>query len=174
MLDSMQINYIENPYLVRGLDYYSHTVFEYITSELGAQGTVIAGGRYEKLFSNMGGGDVKSVGCALGLERLMELTSISVPDVTKFAVIAIGNDQDIIQYAMCSAQRIRHQNQICELYHGKQVQKNFKLVHQAGIVVAFIVGDEEMSNNRIKVKNFITGEELFIAATELEGYIQKL
>ena len=144
-LDNFGVNYIEDDKLVRGLDYYSHTVFEFITDKLGAQATVLAGGRYENLFSKFGGGDIKSVGFAAGIERLMELSTISENKTIKFGVIAIG---DVTEYAMHLAKDIRDRHVVCQFYYGSKVQKMFKLANKDQLSHVFIIGEDE----KIKVK----------------------
>ena len=91
-LDLLGIKYKVNNRLVRGLDYYSHTVFELVTDKLGAQGTVLAGGRYDGLVAQMGGSDVAGIGWACGVERLAMLLENGVEDVRPVAVIEVGED----------------------------------------------------------------------------------
>jgi histidyl-tRNA synthetase len=161
-LDEMNIAYTINPQLVRGLDYYTHTVFEYTTTQLGSQATVLAGGRYDGLFSLMGGDHVPGIGFAAGIERLAELiTEDHIAPKTKLvALIPIG-DMAVLSIPTIS-QKLRLQGYRVDyiIHHNtrKQMQKANKM--QADYVLVF--GEDELRTQSFKMKDMLTGAEELI------------
>jgi histidyl-tRNA synthetase len=152
-LDRLGIVYQVNPRLVRGLDYYNRTVFEWITDALGAQGTVCAGGRYDGLIEQLGGRATPAVGFALGLERLLELAEFNPPASTDVYLIAVGERaQDA---AMLVAERVRDAvpglRLLCHC-GGGSFKSQFKRADRSGAQVALVLGDDELSAQRIGIK----------------------
>ena len=144
-----------NPRLVRGLDYYSKTVFEWITTELGAQGTVCAGGRYDGLVELMGGKPTPAFGFALGVERLLELCSrrIDAADVPTLYVCATANELD--GYALDLAETLRtHRPAWRVLLHvgGGSMKSRMKKADKSGAAAALILGDDECARGTVTVK----------------------
>lgn len=163
-LDSAGISYIINDRLVRGLDYYNRTVFEWVTSSLGAQGTICAGGRYDGLVEQLGGKATPAFGFALGIERLvLMLTETNIikdirPQVDAYLVI-LGNDVQI------------QANQLAELWRdqvpeirlqshcgGGNMKKQLKRADKSGAKIALILGDEEISQEKVLVK-YLRGQK---------------
>ena len=157
-LDNAGIKYELNERLVRGLDYYNRTVFEWVTSSLGAQGTVCAGGRYDGLVEQLGGKGTPGVGFALGIERLVlmltsleKLTNIR-PQVEAY-VIALGDGADLTAMKLAEQWRdevtgIRIQNHC----GGGNMKKQMKRADKSGAHIALILGEDEIANGQVTVK----------------------
>ncbi|MBK5931229.1 histidine--tRNA ligase [Halochromatium salexigens] len=152
-LERAGIAYEINPRLVRGLDYYNRTVFEWITDALGAQGTVCAGGRYDGLVEQLGGRATPAVGFALGLERLLELSDSAPPASIDAYLIAVGEQASAA--AMPIAERIRDAlpalRLICHC-GGGSFKSQFKRADRSGARVALVLGDDELAQGRIGIK----------------------
>jgi histidyl-tRNA synthetase len=155
-LDALGISYQVNPRLVRGLDYYNRTVFEWITDDLGAQGTVCAGGRYDGLVSQLGGRDTPAIGFALGIERLVELLDLAgaTPAPTLDAyLVAVGERAQ--QQAPILAERLRDAApglRILTHCGGGSFKSQFKRADKSGARYALVVGDDELDRGLIGVK----------------------
>lgn len=157
-LDQLDIQYEINPYLVRGLDYYCLTVFEWVTDELGAQGTVCAGGRYDSLVATIGGQDTPGVGMSLGMERLVLMLKSSNPELmsgnqTDLYLVLVGDSA--IEHGMVAAEKIRAQ--LPELgimvnMAGQSFKSQFKKADKSGAKLALIIGDDEIKDNLFTVK----------------------
>ncbi len=156
-LTQLGIAYTVDPYLVRGIDYYTHTVFEFVTDLLGAQGTLLAGGRYDGLIETMGGPATPGVGWAAGIERLAELVpaELIAPSVLDVAVIPADDVSEL--WALEVAQAVRKQNQVCEILWGGNVGKKMKKASNMKARFAFILGSTESSNRTVTFKNLSTG-----------------
>lgn len=162
-LDDMGIQYRINPRLVRGLDYYNRTVFEWVTDSLGAQGTVCAGGRYDGLVEQLGGKSSPAVGFAMGIERLvlmlqtLELTS-HVPKSVDVYVTALGETTEL--YAMTLSEELRD---VCATLRvqthcgGGNMKKQMKRADKSGAPVVVLLGESEMQQQTATVK-FMTGD----------------
>ncbi len=146
--------------LVRGIDYYTHTVFEFVTEKLGAQGTVLAGGRYDGLIQTMGGPQTPGVGWAAGLERLAELTNESLMPRTKLKAALIPADEAGELWALTVAQDLRSRGYTTEIIWNGNVGKKMKKAASLGAEYALIVGTTEAQNKNITVKNLQTGEQI--------------
>lgn len=144
-----------NPRLVRGLDYYSKTVFEWITSELGAQGTVCAGGRYDALVELMGGKPTPAIGFAMGVERLLELraTQSLLPDGPAVYVSATGEhlDAEAVQLAELLRTRLPTM-QIVLHVGGGSLKSRMKKADKSGAMVALLLGEDEIATGSVTVK----------------------
>jgi len=156
MLDAMGIAYTVNPHLVRGLDYYGFTVFEWVTDALGAQGTVCAGGRYDVLVEQLGGKATPAVGFAMGLERLVLLletlqTRSSAPDVY---MVLVGDTA--AAQGMLLAEQLRgalpNLSVECNC-SGGSFKSQFKRADKSGARYALIIGEDELASNQIAVKD---------------------
>jgi len=181
MLDSAGVNYQVNDRLVRGLDYYNYTVFEWVTESLGAQGTVCGGGRYDGLVEQLGGKATPAVGFALGIERLvllletLELTA-DIAGAVDVYIAALGEGADI--HGMLLAEQLRDQmpNVKCMMHNGGgNFKKQLKRADQNGAKVALILGGDEIENKQVTVKD-LTGktEQKTIAVTELVNQLTTL
>ena len=155
LLDAVGIAYRVNPRLVRGLDYYNKTVFEWVTTQLGAQGTVCAGGRYDGLVEQLGGKPVAAAGFALGIERLVELVQSNLSlDVAPHAYFVIASENAVVT-GMQMSESLREQLPgLRLLVHcgGGSFKSQFKRADKSGASVALILGDDELANKTISVK----------------------
>ena len=152
------IEFSVNPRLVRGLDYYNKTVFEWVTTELGAQGTVCAGGRYDGLVEQLGGKATPAVGFALGLERLVLLlqTLELLPQLAAAAdvyLMALGEQAELA--ALSVAERLRSDlpgMRVMVHCGGGNLKKQIKRADKSGAAIGLILGEDELSRNEVTVK----------------------
>jgi histidyl-tRNA synthetase len=156
-LDQLNIAYTLNPRLVRGLDYYCHTAFEFTTDALGAQGTVLAGGRYDGLVETMGGPRTPGVGWAAGIERLAMLTKGAVPAPRPIAVIPLGAAAEAI--ALKLTQAMRQKGLTVELGFSGNLLRRMKRANRLGAIRAVILGDDEIAKGVATVRDMETGEQ---------------
>ena len=169
-LDILGIKYRVNNRLVRGLDYYSHTVFELTTDKLGAQGTVLAGGRYNGLVAQMGGGEVAGIGWACGVERLGMLLEQDVELKRPIAVIPVGEDTEA--KAMEIAYKLRLAGFRVEQSYGGNMKKRLIKANKVNAVKAVIIGSDELANNTVTIKDLDSGEQKTAALTDLIKELQ--
>ena len=156
-LDVLGIKYCIDKNLVRGLDYYCHTAFEFITNELGAQGTVLAGGRYDGLSKMLGGPDVPGVGWAAGIERLSLLIPshfTSNPDV-----VLIGVSEEFNFLLLPLMQQLINEAFRVEVLYAGNISKKLKRANKIKAPFAIILGEEEVEMKVLKLKNLVTGSE---------------
>ncbi len=163
-LDVLNIKYIVNTSLVRGLDYYSQTVFEWVTDTLGAQGTVCAGGRYDGLVEQLGGKATTAIGFAMGVERLVsmvEQSSVNIePGAPDIYVIIAGEKAQ--QYTLPIIEMIRDKQpdvSILANCDGGSFKSQMKRADKSDASYALIVGDDEVAENKVCVKNLRKNEE---------------
>lgn len=155
ILDAAGINYVINPSLVRGLDYYGLTVFEWVTDQLGAQGTICAGGRYDELAEQLGGPITPAIGFSLGLERLIELLKTKLTLESKPAIYLIAAGENASKESLLLAEKIRdHLPNLSILTNcGETSLKNqFKRADKSGAKIALVLGDDEIHNQTITLK----------------------
>lgn len=163
MLDEMGIEYVINPRLVRGLDYYSRTVFEWITDELGAQGTICAGGRYDGLVPQLGGKPAPAVGFAMGMERLIELlkTQAEVPTTNAPDVYFIMAGENSIKAGLAIAETLRSKLPALRLVSncgGGSFKAQTKRADKSQAQYALILGENELATQTIILKPLRTDE----------------
>jgi histidyl-tRNA synthetase len=150
---------------VRGLDYYGHTAFEFVTGKLGAQGTVMAGGRYDGLVEEMGGPPTPAVGWAAGIERLAMLLDTPPPAPATVAVVPIGEAAEAV--ALTVVQALRHAGIRAEMAYRGNLRRRLERANRIGARAAIILGDDDISRSEAQVKNLATGEQEAVALTEL-------
>jgi histidyl-tRNA synthetase len=156
-LNALGISFIEDNRLVRGLDYYNHIVFEFISGDLGAQNTVLAGGRYDGLVSTMGGPATPAVGWGAGIERLMLLSDITAEKTKPVCVIA--GDESLRTFALKIAQSLRKQGKAVEVASQTNIGKALKYANKIGAYEAYIYAGDEAANNSVTIKDLISGEQ---------------
>lgn len=178
-LENLGIVYHYNPVLVRGLDYYSHTVFEWVTDKLGAQATVCAGGRYDALIEHLGGSANAAVGFAMGEERLLLLmealgkadTQTKTPEI-----VMISDSQAAGMVCIRIAEQIRTQFpdwQVLNNVSGGSFKSQFKKADKSGARWALIVGEEEMQTQSVSVKNLREkSEQIRVEQDKLTGFLE--
>ena len=162
LLGAIGISYKVNPYIVRGLDYYTRTVFEFVTTALGSQGTVCGGGRYDNLISSLGGQPTSGVGFGMGLERvlmLMDESGVKIPksDPVTLYVAAMGEEAYVKGFALVIALRLKGVK--AEIDHaGRGVKAQFKYADKIGAEYVVALGENELSSGKCTLKNMATGE----------------
>ena len=157
ILEEKNITYKINPNLVRGLDYYNGLVFEFVTDEIGSQNTILAGGRYDKLVSQMSGPDLPAIGFAAGMERLSLLMEEKYDNVRSISLIYIGNEQE--NYTFDIANKIRNLNISLEIVYGKSVKKQMQRANAINSKFAIIIGSDEKEKELFNLKDLDNGEQ---------------
>ena len=156
-LDSVGVPWKRNSRLVRGLDYYRHTAFEFVTDRLGAQGTVIAGGRYDGLIESLGGPHTPAVGWAAGIERLAMMIDAPAPDRPDVVLVPLG------ERAEAEAQRIlaglRREGVAADMAYRGNLKKRLTRANASGAAFALILGDSELDSGLAQLKNLASGEQ---------------
>jgi len=156
-LDRLGIEYRVNPRLVRGLDYYCHTVFEWVTTSLGAQGTICAGGRYDGLVELQGGKPWPATGFAMGAERIVALmndAAETAPTAPHAYVVAVGDEA--APEAMVLAERLRDANEALRVQlnaGGGSFKAQFKRADRSGAPLALVLGDDEVASGTVAIKH---------------------
>ena len=166
-LDALGIGYRINPRLVRGLDYYCHTCFEITCPELGAQKTVLAGGRYDGLVGMMGGPETAGVGWASGVERCSMLLKETPPAPRPIAVVPLGEAAE--RRAVSLAGDLRSKDFLVDLGFSGNMGKRMKRANKIEAVVAVILGDDELAKGEAALKILDTGEQKTVRLNELEA-----
>mgnify|MGYP000008805852 CR=1 FL=1 len=170
-LDDLGIPYEINPKLVRGLDYYCHTAFEFTTNELGAQGTVLAGGRYDGLSKQMGGPEAPGVGWAAGVERLSLLVDEGEAVPGPIAVIPMGDAAQ--RFAMTLTQKLRGKGFSVELGYSGNLGKRMKRADKLGACAAILIGDDELNRGSGTVRDMVTGEQSEVSWDAMEEHLAR-
>jgi len=156
-LDYLNIEYKIDKNLVRGLDYYCHTAFEFTTNELGAQGTVLAGGRYDGLSKTLGGSDIPGVGWAAGIERLALMVQSEF--VNKTDVVLIGQTENFNYLLLPIMKKLIQQGIKTEIIYTGNLSKKFKRANKINASYAIILGEEEIYKKTLKIKDLTSGSE---------------
>ena len=161
-LDAAGIKYTVNPQIVRGLDYYTKTVFEFVSGDIGAQSTVCGGGRYDGLVSQMGGPAVSALVFGMGIERLMlalENQNTDFPDAQKcdIYIAPMGETAAIKATELCTALRRDGFEAQCDVC-GRGLKAQMKYADKIGALYSLVLGDNELAENKCNIKNMKTGE----------------
>lgn len=166
-MDALGIAYKVSEKLVRGLDYYSHTVFEITTDKLGAQGTVLAGGRYDGLVKLMGGQDVPGIGFAAGVERLVALLGENASALPKpiAAIIPMGEAAEVEGWKL--VQTLRAAGIAADIAYRGNAKKRFERANKVAAKFAVILGEDELKNGTVTLKNLEKGVQQTIAQNAL-------
>lgn len=175
-LDNADLEYEINPRLVRGLDYYGKTVFEWVTSHLGSQGTVCAGGRYDGLVEQLGGKGATAIGFAIGLERLIALLEAmnALPQISGIDAYLVAVGDQASQQSIQLAEQLRDKIPDLKLIThcgGGSFKSQFKRADRSGARWTLILGEEEVTNKVIGVKTMETGEQETISWDALTTYL---
>jgi histidyl-tRNA synthetase len=156
-LDALGLPHAINPRLVRGLDYYCHTCFEIISDDLGAQGTVMGGGRYDGLVGIMGGPETPGVGWASGVERCMMLLKGDPPARRPIALVPIGAEAE--RHALILANQIRRAGLPADLGYSGNMGKRMKRANKLNARVAIILGENELAKSVAALRDLDSGEQ---------------
>lgn len=170
-LESFGIQYQINDRLVRGLDYYSHTAFEFTTDQLGAQGTVLAGGRYDGLMEQMGGPATAGIGWAAGMERLAELTAPDkiIAAIRPVTIVPVGADSQ--NAALKIAHDLRLTGLHVDMGYSGNMGKRMKKANKSNSTHAILIGEDELARGVVMVKNLDEGSQEEISLDQLTNYI---
>lgn len=173
-LDALGIAYTVNPRIVRGLDYYTKTVFEFVSGDIGAQSTVCGGGRYDGLIKSLGGADQPGIGYAMGVERLLmvlEAQGIEIPKPNPCDLYIASMGEAASVFAMKLASDLRSEGFAAESdLIGRSLKAQMKYADKIGAKYSMVIGDNELAEGRAKVKNMSTGET---ADLDLNGDLSK-
>ncbi len=173
-LERLGIAYRLNPRLVRGLDYYSHTVFEFVTTDLGAQGTVLAGGRYDGLVELMGGPSMAGVGWAAGIERLALLIAEPPTPARPIALVPMGDAGEAI--ALTIAETLRSEGFAVDVGYSGNLSRRMRRANRVNARAAVLIGEDEVARNIVTFRDLDSGEqaEIPIVASTLPELVQRL
>ncbi len=177
ILDNVGISYKIDKSIVRGLDYYSKTVFEFVSGNIGAQGTVLGGGRYDGLISDIGGNDAAGIGFAMGIERLVLLLSQkesfpaekNSPDIM---IIPIGDAAKKTAYKLLFSLRSNDISAEIDV-NERSVKAQMKYADKIGAKFTVVIGDDEVNNDKYTIKNMKNGETCELGFAEINEYIGK-
>lgn len=179
LLDAAGIEYTVNERLVRGLDYYNRTVFEWMTESLGSQGTVCGGGRYDGLVEQLGGKATPAVGFAMGLERLvLMMETLGNTDVRRNVdVYMVTAGEGTLTAGMKLVEELREQVpglRVMTHFGGGNFKKQFKRADKVGAAVALVLGENEVAEKTVVLKDLTGGEQETISQTEIAGKLAHL
>ena len=171
-LDLLGIGYTLNDRLVRGLDYYTHTAFEFTTTALGAQGTVLAGGRYDGLVETMGGPSVPGIGWAAGVERLSLLLAEPPQAPRPIVVVPVGEAAQPV--AMKLAHDLRHAGFVVELGYSGNLKKRLQRANRMNARAALLLGEEELAAGSASLRDLDSGEQELVSLDVLAERLSRL
>lgn len=169
-LDALNIAYVVNPRIVRGLDYYNKTVFEFVSGDIGAQSTVCGGGRYDGLLKSLGGNDQPALGFAMGIERLLMVAEaqdveIPAPQPCDLYIASIGEEASIRALQLVTDLRNEGFYAECDTM-GRSVKAQMKYADKIEAQFSMVLGDTELAENKANIKNMQTGESCEITLDE--------
>ena len=170
-LDAAGVQWERAPRLVRGLDYYRHTAFEFVTDRLGAQGTVIAGGRYDGLIEALGGPHTPAVGWAAGIERLAMMIEAPSPECPDVAIVPLGERAEVEARGIASG--LRTAGIAVELAYRGNMKKRMSKANASGARYALIIGDNELESGEAQLKELKSGEQRAVSLHLLAEAIGK-
>ncbi|EKO3606728.1 histidine--tRNA ligase [Vibrio metschnikovii] len=179
LLDAAGIEYTVNQRLVRGLDYYNRTVFEWITESLGSQGTVCGGGRYDGLVEQLGGKATPAVGFAMGLERLvLMMETLGNTDVRRSVdVYIVTAGEGTTMAGMKLAEQLREQVpglRVMNHCGGGNFKKQFKRADKVGAAVALVLGENEIAEKTVVLKDLLGGQQTTLSQTDIASQLAHL
>ena len=156
-LDAAGIRWERAPRLVRGLDYYRHTAFEFITDKLGAQGTVIAGGRYDGLMESLGGSETPAVGWAAGIERLAMMIEMPEPETPDVVLVPLGKEAEARAQSLLA--ELRASGIAADMAFRGNMKRRMAKANAAGSRYALLLGDDELASGDAQLKDLASGEQ---------------
>ncbi|QNP45598.1 histidine--tRNA ligase [Sphingomonas sediminicola] len=170
-LDAAGVKWVRNSHLVRGLDYYRHTAFEFVTDRLGAQGTVIAGGRYDGLIEALGGPHTPAVGWAAGIERLGMMIDAPKPEAATVAVVPLGDKAEAAAQGIVAG--LRREGIAADMAYRGNMKKRLSRANASGAKYALILGDNELESGEAQLKDLTTGEQRAVSLDLIGDAIRK-
>jgi histidyl-tRNA synthetase len=156
-LDAAGVKWTRNPRLVRGLDYYRHTAFEFVTDRLGSQGAVIAGGRYDGLIESLGGPHTPAVGWAAGIERLGMMIDGPEPERPSVVIVPLGERAELAAEGILAG--LRREGAAADMAYRGNMKKRMSRANASGAKYALIIGDDELDRGEAQLKDLATGEQ---------------
>ena len=177
-LDAAGLKYTVNPQIVRGLDYYTKTVFEFVSGDIGAQSTVCGGGRYDGLIAQLGGPAVQSVGFAMGLERLMMVLEAQNAEFPEKATCDIyfapmGENEQVFATKLCAILRAEGFEALSDI-NGRGLRAQLKYANKIGAKFTCVLGEDEVKCGILRIKNMQNGEETEVKAENIVEDFYKL
>ncbi len=170
-LHEMGIEYEIDPHIVRGLDYYSRTVYEFIASDIGAQSTILGGGRYDGLIKDLGGPDLAGIGFAAGITRLilaMEKSGVNIENQNSPALYIAAMGKDAEKYAMGIVSKLRNEGIYAETdLVGRSLKAQMKYADKKNARYTLIIGDTELQNKEAQLKNMISSDQKMISLEDI-------
>ena len=176
LLDVANVSYKINPNIVRGLDYYTRTVFEFVSENIGAQGTVCGGGRYDGLIAELGGQDVPGIGFAVGIERILMLLEntnkqIENPNKVKVYLAPMGENELVKAFELTA--KLRKEGISADFDHmGRGIKAQFKYADKIGAKFVAVIGSNELASGVVRVKNMQEGTETDVAFDDLIEFVK--
>ena len=176
-LEELGIDYIVDSSIVRGLDYYTKTVFEFVSENIGAQGTVCGGGRYDGLVKEIGGADTPALGFAIGLERLLLLLDacdieIEKPSVCDIYIASLGENAQIKSTSLvCNLRKLGIYAENDTM--GRSLKAQMKYADKIGAKYSMVIGDDEINQNKANIKNMENGETVEIAFDKIQDFLSE-
>jgi histidyl-tRNA synthetase len=170
-LDALGIAYRQNARLVRGLDYYTHSIFEITTEDLGAQATVLGGGRYDGLVELLGGPPTPGVGWAAGIERLAMLMTDAPPAPRPIVMIPVGTVAE--GKALLLVQALRRAGLMVDMGFSGNLKKRMRRANKVGARAAVILGEDELAQNAATVRDLDSGEQELVSLDALSGHLAR-
>jgi histidyl-tRNA synthetase len=171
-LDKLGVKYKVNNRLARGLDYYSHTAFEFTTSKLGAQSTVLAGGRYDDLSELMGVGEIPAIGFAAGIERIALMRNYTPSKDRVVYVLPIGEEG--FEYSTSLVNQLRKAHIAAVIEFDGKISKRMQIAVENNANYVIFIGADEIKNNSCKLKNLDSGNEQVINKSKLVNFIKNI
>lgn len=170
-LTSMGVEFVVNPGIVRGLDYYTKTAFEFVTNSIGAQGTVCGGGRYDHLMEELGGPPIPGVGFGLGIERLlltMEAAGIEIPEPDTADVFIAVMGEDAKSFGLKLLRQLRQAGVHAEMdVLARNIKGQFKYANRIHAKRTVVIGDNELAEKKVAVKDMATSQQIEIAIEDI-------
>jgi histidyl-tRNA synthetase len=170
-LDALNISYRINPRLVRGLDYYTHTAFEFVTKDLGSQGTVMGGGRYDGLMETLGGPEIPGVGWAAGIERLAMLIAEPPVLARPIAIVPVGEAAELP--ALRLAEDLRRAGFAIDQGYSGNVGRRLKRANKIAARAAILLGEDELKSDAATVRDLDSGEQVSVPLASLEDHLAR-
>ncbi|MDG2004294.1 MAG: histidine--tRNA ligase [Novosphingobium sp.] len=171
-LDAASVEYVRTPTLVRGLDYYRHTAFEFVpepdspaAKKMGSQSTLLGGGRYDGLIETLGGSPTPAVGWAAGIERLAMLVGDQAADPVDAAIVPIGDEA--MTRAQSIAAELRRAHYTVEVFASGKLKKRMSRANEAGALAALIIGEDEIASGTVQFKDLLSGEQQALKPDEV-------
>ncbi len=177
LLKGRKINYVENPLLVRGLDYYVRTTFEVVVENLGAQNAILGGGRYDGLVKELGGPDISGFGFALGLDRMVIALNENIKNSFQknpdFYLAYFG--ENVIDYSFSILEKFREKGiSVYTNFKGRSFKSHLRLANRLNSKFVILIGEDEVKNNKIIVKNMKEGTQREIKFDDLNSFLDEI